>query len=201
MTKRDTIFNKFEKAGLVTVLVVILLRVLLGPDANFLLLVTTTILSTYYLWFGFFIFNKITPLSLLNKSVTQSLTSFEVYLSIIMGVVISYALIAILTGFFFYPVMPVILGSALSLLVAFSIFLAIYKVIKKKKINFLESFSIRTLVYGILLILLTVPPLETRLHILFKDYPEFVEAYLDCRENPDDEKKQERLKEERSRFR
>lgn len=201
MIKRDTIINKFEKAGLVTALVVILLRVLLGPQANFTLLVTITLLSTYYLWFGFFIFNKITPLSLLNKSVTQSLTSFEVYLSIIMGVVISYALIAILTGFFFYPVMPVILGSALGLLMAFSVFLTIYKVMKKKKINFLESFSIRTLVYGILLILLTVPPLETRLNILFKDYPEFVEAYLACRENPDDEKKQERLKEERSRFR
>lgn len=201
MMKRDTIINKFEKSGLVTVLVVILLRVLLGPEANFILLVFITLLSTYYLWFGFFIFNKITPLSLLNRSVTQSLTSFEVYMAIIMGVVISYALIAILTGFFFYPVMPVILGSALTILMAFSLFTFIYKILKKKKISFLESFSIRALVYGILLVLLTVPPLETRLNILFKDYPEFIEAYLDCRENPDDEKKQERLREERSRFR
>ena len=201
MINRDTIINKFEKAGLVTVLVVILLRILLGPEANFILLVTITLLSTYYLWFGFFIFNKITPLSLLNKSVTQSLTSFEVYLGIIMGVVISYALIAILTGFFFYPVMPIILGSALTILVAFSIFTFIYKISKKKKISFMESFGIRSLIYAILLVLLTVTPLETRLNILFRDHPEFIEAYLECRENPDDEKKQERLKEERSRFR
>lgn len=201
MIKRDTIINKFEKAGLVTALVVILLRVLLGPQINFILLITITLLSTYYLWFGFFIFNKITPHSLLNKTVTQSLTSFQVHLSIFTGIVISYALIAILTGFFFYPVMPFILGSALGLLVALSIFLTIYKVTKKKQINFLGSFSIRSLIYGILLILLTVPPLETRLHILFKDYPEFVETYLKCRENPDNEMMQERLKKERSRFR
>jgi hypothetical protein len=201
MTRRDTIFNKFEKAGMVTVLVVILLRVLIGPRANFILLVFTTLLSTYYLWFGFFIFNKITPLSLLNKSVTQSLTAFEVYMGIAMGIVVSYALIGILFGFFFYPLMPVILGSALAILVSFNIFIFIYRVFKKKKFSFLESFSFRSLLYSLLLVLLTVPPLETRLNILFKDYPEFIEAYIDARANPADEELQEKVREERSRFR
>jgi hypothetical protein len=137
----------------------------------------------------------------LNKSVTQSLTAFEVYMGIAMGIVVSYALIGILFGFFFYPLMPVILGSALAILVSFNIFIFIYRVFKKKKFSFLESFSFRSLLYSLLLVLLTVPPLETRLNILFKDYPEFIEAYIDARENPADEELQEKVREERSRFR
>ncbi len=201
MTRRDTLINKIEKAGLVTLLIAILLRVLLGPETNFILLVTSTLLSTYYLWFGFFIFNKITPQSLLNKSVTQSLTAFQVYTGIIMGIVVSYALIAILFGFFFYPISPYVLASALVIQLSFSIFLIFYKIIKKKNSGFLGSFSFRALIFSILLVLHTATPLETRLDILFKDYPEFIEAYMKYRDNPDDQKLQDRLREERSRFR
>lgn len=201
MQKADTLINKFEKASLVTVLVILAIRVWLGPESNFILLVATTILSTYYLWFGFFIFNKLKPQDLLNKTVVRSIKPFRVYVSIIMGIVVSYALIAILAGFFFYPVMHTILLSALLALVAFTGFLAVYQLIKKIKPDYFSRFYYRAAIYAFLLALLYVPPLEQRLEVLFRHHPDFIEAYLDCHNNPDDEEAREKLREQRSRFR
>lgn len=201
MQQPDTLINKFEKASLATVLIIMGIRVWLGPDSNFMLLVATTILSTYYLWFGFFIFNKLKPQDLLNKTVVRSLKPFQVYVSIIMGIIVSYALIAILVGFFFYPVMQSVLISAFLVIGAFTAFLILYQLIKKQKPNYFQRFYYRAAIFIFVLALLWLPPLEKRLNILFRHYPEFIEAYLDCRENPDDEEARDKLREERSRFR
>ncbi len=201
MQQPDTLINKFEKASLVTVLVIMAIRVWLGPESNFILLVATTILSTYYLWFGFFIFNRLKPQDLLNKTVVRSLKPFQAYVSIIMGIIVSYALIAILVGFFFYPVMHSILLTALLALIAFTVFLVVYQLIKKQKPDYFYRFYYRAAIFSFLLALLWLPPLENRLEILFRHHPEFIEAYLDYRENPDDDEARDKLREERSRFR
>lgn len=201
MKVKDTIINKFEKAGLVTVIVVMLLRIWLGPITNTSLLVFTTLLSIYYLWFSFFIFNKLAPLQMLNKSIVQSLYPFQIYITIIMGIVLSYALIAILAGFMFFPLMHTIMLWAFVALTGFTIYLAIYVLIRKKNLPFLKRYFSRALLYIGLLALLLWPPLETRLEVLYWHHPEFREAYLEWRENPDDEEAQERLRDIRSRFR
>lgn len=201
MQQPDTLINKFEKASLVTVIFIMGIRVWLGPESNFMLLVATTILSTYYLWFGFFIFNKLKPQDLLNKTVVRTLKPFQLYVSIFMGIIVSYALIAILVGFFFYPVMNTILSTAFLLLAGFTLFLIAYQLIKKQKPDYFHRFYIRATIYTFLLALLWLPPLEKRLNVLFRDHPEFIEAYIDCRDNPDDEEARERLRKERSRFR
>ncbi|MDR4987872.1 MAG: hypothetical protein RG741_03405 [Bacteroidales bacterium] len=201
MHQRDTIINKFEKAGLATVFVVMLLRVWLGPEANFVLLVTTTLLSIYYLWFGFFIFNKLAPIKLLDKTVVRSLSSFRVFLSIFMGIIASYALIAILTGFFFYPLMPYIIGSAFMLMVVFTTYLITYQLKKKPKLPVFRRFYYRAALFILFLGALFLTPREARLELLFRDYPEFIEAYIQYREHPEDDEALQRLREERSRFR
>ncbi len=201
MQQPDTLINKFEKAGLVTVLLIMGIRVWLGPETNFMLLVATTILSTYYLWFGFFIFNKLKPQDLLNKAVVRQLNPFRVYISIIMGILLSYALIAILVGFFYYPVMQTILLTASIALAVFTLFLIIYQLAKKLKPDHFHRFYYRAAICSILIALLWLPPLEKRLDVLFRKYPEFIEAYIDYHENPDDEEAREKLREERSRFR
>ncbi len=201
MHQKDTLINKFEKAGLTTVIIIILLRVLFGPQTNFILLVSTTLLSTYYLWFAFFILNKLKPLDLLNHEVVRSLNSFRISVSIIMGVVLSYALIGILAGFFFYPLMPVILTTSFLLLMAFCTFLITYQAIKREKLVLFKRFYYRAAIFAALLMMMSLTPLELRLEVLYKDYPEFREAYLESRANPDDEEAKEQLRQERSRFR
>ncbi len=201
MKIKDTIINKFEKAGMVTVIVVMLLRVWLGPVTNTSLLVFTTLLSIYYLWFSFFIFNKLAPLQMLNRDIVQSLYPFQIYITILMGIILSYALIAVLAGFMFFPLMHKIMFWALIALTGFTIYLTIYHIIRKKDFPFLKRYYYRAALYLGLLGLLLIPPVETRLEILYRDHPEFIEAYLEWRENPDDEEAQERLRDIRSRFR
>ena len=201
MQQPDTLINKFEKASLLTVIVIMGIRIWLGPESNFMLLVATTVLSTYYLWFGFFIFNKLKPQDLLNKTIVRTLKPFQLYVSISMGIIVSYALIAILVGFFFYPVMHTILLTAFLVLAGFTLFLIAYQLIKKQKPDYFQRFYFRAAIFAFLLALLWLPPQEKRLNVLFRDYPEFIEAYRDYRENPDDEDAREKLREERSRFR
>ncbi len=201
MKVKDTIINKFEKAGMVTVIVIMLLRIWLGPITNTSLLVFTTLLSIYYLWFSFFIFNKLAPLQMLNKGIVQSLYPFQIYITIIMGIILSYALIAILAGFMFFPLMHKIMFWAFVALTGFTIYLALYQIITKKDLLFLQRYYYRAALYIVLLGLLLIPPVEKRVEILYKDHPEFIEAYLEWLENPDDEEVQERLRDIRSRFR
>lgn len=201
MKVKDTIINKFEKAGIVTVIVVMLLRVWFGPVTNTSLLVFTTLLSIYYLWFSFFIFNKIAPLQMLNRKVVQALNPFQVYITIIMGIVLSYALIAILAGFMFFPLMHKIIFWALVTITGFTSYLAVYQKVKKRELPYFMRYYYRAAVYIGLLALLLIPSVETRLEILYRDHPEFIEAYMEWRENPEDEEAQERLRDIRSRFR
>ena len=201
MKQRDTLINKLEKAGAVTVIAVWILRIFLGPVLNFALLVTTTLLAIYYLWFGFFIFNKLQPLQLLYMEVRQSITPFRIIPTILMGIISSYALISVLFGFFFYPGMQFMMASALILLVVFTGVMIGIQYIKKKFDPLCPRMYIRAAGLIIILLILWAPPVEDRLNILFSDHPEFIEAYLDYRENPDDPENIQRLREQRSRFR
>ncbi len=201
MNDKDTIINKFEKAGIVTVIVVMIMRIWLGPATNTSLLVFTTLLSTYYLWFSFFIFNKLAPMQMLNRVIVQGLYPYQVYITILMGVVLSFALIAILAGFMFFPLMPLIMFWAFLALTGFTAYLAIYHIIKKRELPFLRRYFYRAALYIGLLGLLLIPPVETRLKILYRDHPDFIEAYMEYLENPEDKEARERLSDVRSRFR
>lgn len=201
MRQPDTLINKFEKASIVTVLVVMMIRIWLGPESNFPLLVTTTILSIYYLWFGFFIFTRYKPFDFLDKSIVKQIKPLHIYTGIIMGMIISYALIAILFGFFFYPSTPFLLGSAFIILVSFTLFLVVYQITKGKKISLFQRFCFRAALYAAIIALLWLTPVETRLNLFFRDHEDFIEAYLNYADNPDDEEALQRLRDERSRFR
>ncbi len=201
MGNNDTIIVKFEKAGLITVLLVWLLRAWFGPVLNYAVLVTTTLLSVYYLWFGFFIFNKLKPLDLLDHRITSQLSRFRVTAGILMGVIISYTLIAIIFGIFFFPGMRAVMLSALIVLLAFTLYIAIYQRVKRHSFDFCRRYFIRAAITGVFLTTLISIPIEDHLKIFFRDHPGFIEAYLDYRQNPECEEKADRLRDERSRFR
>ncbi len=201
MGNNNTLISKFEKAGLVTVITVWLLRAWLGPGMNYTALVGTTLLSVYYLWFGFFIFNKLKPLDLLRQETTRKLSRFSITASIIMGVIISYTLIAILFGIFFFPGMQAVMVSAFTILVAFSLYIAVYQKLRKRRSEFCTRYFKRAALIGFFLLVLIAMPMEKRLSIFFRDHPGFIEAYLEYRQNPGSEEATDRLREERSRFR
>ncbi len=201
MKNSEGLISKMEKAGLVTVIIIWLLRAWLGPVLNFALLVTTTLLAVYYLWFGFFVFNGIQPLDLLQRHVRQIFHPFRIVTSILMGFIMSYMLIAILFGFYFFSGVPTVMTSAFGLLVGFVLALLFFTFIKKKEVPHARKFYLRAALMLVGLLLLWLPPVEDRLNILYRGYPEFGEAYMEHMENPDCPEAEERLREERSRFR
>ncbi len=201
MPRKDTLVNKFEKAGLATVIVIWILRAAFGPMFNFSLLLITTLLAIYYLWFGFFIFNKMQPLDLLYQRNHQNISRFHISAGLLSGLILSYSLIAILFGFLFFPGMQTALITALSILLLFTAGIIAYDLVKKKHRKICKRYYYRAAVIGFFLAILLFTPIETRLSVLFRQYPDFQEAYLEYRENPDDEEAEERLREERSRFR
>ncbi len=201
MKGNETLIDKLEKAGLVTVIIIWLLRVWLGPVLNFALLVTTTLLAVYYLWFGFFIFNGIQPLDLLQRHVRQMFNPFRITTSILMGFIMSYLLIAILFGFYFFPGSPAVMASAFGMLMAFMLALLFFYFIKRREVPHGRKFYIRTGLLLVGLLMLWLPPVEDRLNLLYREYPEFVEAYMEHMESPECPDAEERLREERSRFR
>ncbi len=201
MENKDTILNKLEIAGSITVLALWLLRILVGPSMNFMVLLTSTLLSVYYLWFGFFLFNKIQPLWLIHAHVRKEITTFRIFGSVWMGVVMSYFLIAMIFAFNFYPGMNFVVGSAFLIMLTTTAFIGSIHVVRKHTPGFWARFYPRAIAALVFLAIMWFVPVEKRLHTLFGDYPDFIEAYMEHRSNPEDEAALQRLREERSRFR
>jgi len=80
-------------------------------------------------------------------------------------------------------------------------FSVIYDKYYKVDKQYLFQFYIRSAIYGIICLFLLLTPVERRAEILFRDHPEFVEAYKNYRENPEDPEAEEELRKQRNRFR
>ncbi len=197
----DKLINKLEKAGAIVVVAIWFLWLWRGPVLNFALLFSTTLVSIYYLWFGFFIFHKIQPLEILHQHIRRAITPFGIISSILLGVLMSYGLIGILFGIFFYPGMHFMINSSVIFLIAFAIYIAIYQIRTRKNLELCRGYYFRIIILLVFLITLRLVPVEKRLEFFYGDHPGFVEAYLEYRENPDDEEVLGRLRDERSRFR
>lgn len=193
--------SKLEKTGAVTVFIVWLLWLWRGPSLNFALLFAATLISIYYLWFGFFIFHRIQPFSLIQNHIRKEIAPFGITTSIMLGVLMSYGIIALLFGMFFYPGMQFMVGSSILLLVAFSAYITFYLLKTKRNKQLCRRYYLRIAILGVLLITLRMVSVEGRLSFFYRDYPGFVDAYLEYMGDPDNEQALERLRDERSRFR
>ncbi len=179
----------------------IVLRLLFGAFLNAPLMVMLVLLSIYYLWFGFFLFNNVTNEQLLSKHGRNKFNIFNISSSIIMGVVYSFSVISIMFALFFYSGMNLVLGSAFFLLFLSLVFSFVYHKHYNVDKNYLYQFIIRSAAYGIICLFLFLAPVDKRLEALFHNHPEFIEAYKNYRENPDDPKAEDELRRQRNTFR
>jgi hypothetical protein len=193
--------NKFEIYGAILVLCLLGYRFVFGVDLDFFLLTAITLLAVFYLWFGFFLFNKATPLDLLDRHKRAGFTPFRTASSILMGLVYSICLIAILYAVFFYPRMQFMLGFSIFLLGVSTTSMAVYHWLNRHDSAFLGQYYRRTAILGAFILGAMFTPVDTRLEWLYADFPGFIEAYREFQENPDSEQALVRLRSERSKFR
>ncbi len=193
--------KRVELTGIIITGLLIVLRIVFGTFFNASLMVMLVLMAIYYLWFGFFLFNNVTHEQLFTKHDRGKFNLFNISSSIIMGVVYSFTVISIMFALFFYSKMNLMLGSSFFLLLMSLIFSIIYQNYYNVEKKYLHQFYIRSAAYGIICLFLLLTPVEKRLKVLFSDHPNFIEAYLDYRENPDDPKAEEELRKQRNRFR
>ncbi len=198
---KPTALNRLERYGAIIVLCLLGFRFLFGVGLDFFLLTAITIMAVFYLWFGFFLFNNAVPLDLLDRRKLVGYTPFRTVSSILMGMVYSLCLIAILYAVFFYTRMQFMLGFSVFLLGVSTTLILIYHWFNRTDSAFLGQYYRRTAILGAFIIGLTFTPVDTRLKLLYAEFPGFIEAYREYRENPDSEQALEQLRSERSKFR
>lgn len=199
--KSPTFIKSVEKAGAFITGALLLFRVFFGMALDSYLLIGITLFAIFYLWFGFFIFTNAIPLDILDRRKRAEFTPFVITSSIFMGAVYSLGTISILYAIYFYPQMQLMLWFAFLLLLLSGAAMYLYNRLNPEKQVFCRQYFYRSAAYGVIILLLLVIPVETRLNVLYRKHPDFIESYMEYRKNPDVPENLQRLREERSRFR
>ncbi len=194
--------RKFEKPIGVVIVLLVLYSLFFGFEINLYvtLRIGLIVVCIFYLWFGFFLFNRINFEDLLKKEVIRKLNVFKVSAGITMGVVYSFCTLAIMFSIYFYAGMNTLLGIAIIALISATALIGIYNTLNMPMQKFYNQFYRRSLVIGVFLLFIWFFPVEKRLSALYKNYPEFIEAYTNYQENPDDKKAEQKLREARNLF-
>jgi hypothetical protein len=193
--------RKFEAVGLILVFSLIIYRLLVGVGLQFFLTIIIPVLSVFYMWFGFFLFNRMRFKDLFDKEKRKELNTLQIVSSITAGFIYSFSFITLIFAMGFHPGMNMMISMSLLfnvVILGFSIF---FFITFKDKRRFVRQFLFRSVVLSAIFFFLWYTPVEKRLGFFYKDYPEFVNAYIDYLENPDDPEVQKRLSDERSAFR
>ena len=199
--KESTYIVIIEKFGLAAVALLLCFRIFLNTQLDIFLLSGITLLAVFYLWFGFFLFTNAIPIDMIDKKKRSVFTPFKITSSIVMGVVYSISLISILYAIFFYPRMQFMLGFSFLLLAVSTSLLAVYHWLNKNEYPYLIQYYKRSLIMGSFVLFILIVPVETRLEILYRDHPGFIEAYKEYRNDPNSPERLENLRNERSKFR
>ncbi len=193
--------KKIEATSLLVITFLLIYRVFVGMEVHVFLRVLLTLLAIFYLWFGFFLFNRLGFKDLLKKKEIRKVSAMRVVSSIVAGLLYSFSLIALMFAVNFYQGMQGMMLLALilnlSMLALSVLFFAFYK----KDKRYYRQYILRSSVLALVFMAFLFTPVEKRLVRLFQEYPGFIEAYKEYWEEPGNQEKLEKLKEERSAIR
>jgi len=176
-------------------------RFAFGTALNGLLITALVFLAIYYMWFGFFIFNRASLRDLATPKSRSKFTPFMVASGILMGLIYSFCTISIIYGIYFYQAMNFMLAAGFFFVLFATSFTLVYHRLNPQDAPYLRQFYRRSAILGLFCLFMWITPVDTRLQLLFRKHPDFIEAYKNYRINPDDPQAEERLKTARSLFR
>lgn len=201
MDNYNTVFKKIEfYMGLITIGLVAF-RFAFGTALNGLLITALVLMAIYYMWFGFFIFNRASLVDLATPKSRSKFTPFMVASGILMGLIYSFCTIAIIYGIYFYQGMNFMLAAGFFFVVFATSFTLVYHRLNRQDAPYLRQFYRRSAILGLFCLFMWITPVDARLQLLFRKHPDFIEAFKNYRTNPDDPQAEERLKNARSLFR
>ena len=193
--------RKIEITTLGLIVALILFRLLAGMQLHVLLRILLVLMSIFYMWFGFFLFTKMSVKDLANSNERKKLSPLKITGSIVAGFVYSLSFLAIIHTLDFYRGMHFLSGMAFILNLAVLGIILFFFYRNKQKDTFFKQFLIRSSGMVLLFLVILLTPVEKRLGLLYKDHPDFIEAYTAYIEDPDSPERLDHLREERSAFR
>ncbi|MFN3555551.1 MAG: hypothetical protein ACK4VN_06270 [Bacteroidales bacterium] len=193
--------KKIEFYTVLVIAALLAVRIFAGMYMYVFLRILLVLVSIYYMWFGFFIFNEMGLKDLFNRSQRQKLSPLRVISSIIAGLIYSLSFITIVHTVEFYRGMHFLLGFSFAMNLGFTLFCFFILKYKKTEGAFMKQFLSRSLLFSLFFLFVMLVPVEKRLTTLYKGHPRFIEAYQAHRMDPDNEEKLQHLREERSAFR
>ncbi len=193
--------KRIEYVALFIILALIIFRVFAGMQLHVLLRVFLVLIAIFYMWSGFFLFTGMSPKDLFNDRKRSELPPKKVTISIIAGFIYSLSFIAIIHTIDFYRGMDILAGIAFLLNLLIMGFILFLWSRRKEKNKFIQQFFIRSTVLVFFFAFVLLISVETKLNVLYKDHPRFIEAYTAYMDDPEDPEKVNALREERSAFR
>ncbi len=193
--------RRIEITALLVIAVLIFFRLLAGMQLHVILRILLVLISIFYMWFGFFLFTRMTIKDLSCSNKRKKLSSLKITGSITAGFIYSLSFIAIIHALDFYRGMHFLSGLAffLNLGVLGIVFFFLY--VKKEKDAFYKQFLKRSSAMVLLFMIILLAPVEKRLDMLYRGHPRFIEAYTAYMGDPDNPEIINQLREERSAFR
>ena len=190
-----------KKAELILVSLAIVafgLSLFLIRGGNILLLLSIVGLSFLYFYAGLAILNGISLKEMFKKETYKNISNLRVFGSIATGLVLSITVIGVMFKYMMWP------GSARMLFVSFLGLLIIFIValIKsiKKPSKFYQNVLLRCVIYGGVACFFFFTKESTFIAIKYRDYPEYVKAFEEATENPDNEALWQKVDEERQKM-
>ena len=168
------------------------------PGGVVLLILAIGILSIIYFGLGFLFCFDFSFRKLLANNSKQTFSTLKIFGGIATGLSLSIILVGILFRILNYPGATVMLLVGVISLSALTI-IAIFKKTKKSD-RFYSTILYRAALYGIISLVILVIPTNTWLTWQYPNYPGYVKALIELRENPNDKEAQKKVEEERQKM-
>lgn len=172
-----------------------IINIQLLPGGALLTTLSMSLLNIIYILFGFLLFNNIRLRHIFKKNHYKDVNAMQIIGAVFAGLVLSIIVIALLFHLNYWDGKWILLQIGLIHIgLALLIFIPLYWI---KKSAFSKQILSRLLIYGGLGVIFYLLPNDAILNYKYKDYPEYIEALKDVREDPDNEDYRKRLNEER----
>ena len=179
-------------------IIAVILKMLHIPGSGILTVLSFFILSILYFFLGFALFNDIRFRSIFKKSFFRDYDALKIVGAYIAGVVLSISALGILFKFQSYPGDELFLGlGSLGVLIVLIAFLI--KLIATKD-HFYSKILKRVILFGSFCIFLYLLPEKTWLNWKYPNQPDYVNALLKAKADPDNQVLWEKALEEREKM-
>ena len=172
----------------------LIMRLLHLPGGSLFVLVPFIILALTYMYFGFALFNGIRFKIILKKDSYNNIKSTRIMGAIGTGLALNSSIFGIIFRFLNYP------GASFLLLFGLVCTSIITVISIRKKTKDTEGYYVNILkriaIFGTLCFVLVVMPYRTWLKINHPKNPEYIEAVMQSRANPDDPELRKKISEE-----